>query len=122
MEQFGRNDLVNILKMLPDKTLDDVTSYHTVFWSRGQSEMRDFERYIAPIKKAELMASKNKVIPVAFKWKMKSYQNPEADLTVKWLNTKTLYTRQQDNFILTELFKHGIDSSDVYDRIRQDVL
>lgn len=122
MERFGRNDLVNIWQMLPHMTLDDVTSYHTAFWSRGPSEMDDFERYIAPIKKAELLASKEKTISVAFKWKMKCHKNPEEELIIKRLNTKTVYTRQQDTFLLTELFKYGIDSPDAYIRIRQEVL
>lgn len=122
MKKFGRNDLVKIATMLPDKTLDDVTRYHTVFWSRGPSEMQDFERYIAPIKKKEILASKQKTVSMAFEWKMKCYQNPEADLNIKRSTTKTLYTRQQDNFILAELYKYGIDSPDVYLRIRQEVL
>lgn len=122
MERFGRNDLVNISKMLPHKTMEDITSYHTVFWSRGPSEMQDFERYIAPIKKAELLASKEKTISVALKWKMKYYTNPYDEVIIKRFTTKAMYTRQQDHFLLTELHKYGIESPDVYDRIRQEVL
>lgn len=122
MEQFGRNDLVNISKVLPDKTLDDVTNYHAAFWSRGPLELQNFERFIAPIKKAELMATKKKTVPQAFEWKMKCYRDPEAELTIKWLHSKTLFTQQQDNFILNELFKHGVDSPNAFGCIRQEIL
>lgn len=124
MELFGRNDLANISKMLPHKSLEEVTRYHAAFWSRGPSELQDFERCIAPIKKAELLASKEKTISAALEWKMKCYKNPEDQLTVKWVSksAKTYYTQHQDNFLLTELFKYGLDSPDVYDRIRQEVL
>lgn len=124
MERFGRDDLANISKMLPHKTLEDVTSYYKVFWSRGPKEMQDFERYIAPIKRAELIATKEKKISAALDWKMKCYKKPEEQLNFKGLNKKpkTLYVQQQDNFLVTELFKYGVNSPDVYDRIRQEVL
>lgn len=126
MEKFGRNDLAKIVTMLPDKTLDDVTKYHATFWNRGPSELTDFERLIAPIKKAELMASRAENFSQALQWKMQCYRNPEVDLTVSKLSknghTKVMYTQQQDSFILMSLCKYGINSPNVYDCIRQDIL
>lgn len=125
METYGRNDLVNIATMLPGKTFDDVKNYHTAFWSRGPSEVQDFERWIAPIKKAELVASREANTSQALQWKLQCYSSPERDLVIKKLataRTKAAYTQQHDNFLLIELFKHGVDSPNVYGCIRQEIL
>lgn len=121
MKRFGRNDLENIATMLADKTLTDITKYHAAFWNRGPSEMQDFERYIAPIKKQEALANKEKTISQVLEWKMQCYRNPETDLTIKYI-TKSHYTREQDAFLLMSLLKYEINSPNVYGCIRQDVL
>lgn len=121
MRQFGRDDLKNVASMLPDKKLAEVTAYYHAFWSRGKAELRDFDKYVALISKAEAERAKQSAFGEAFHWKMSSYRCPELELTLKSHNNKSQFTAEQDNIILCYLFKIGIDEPNAYDRIRHTI-
>lgn len=121
MGKFGRDNLAQIASMLPDKTLDEVTGYHTVFWSRGPSELRDFDRHIAALERNKAIAEKEKTMGPAFQWKMESYRHPEIELSIKYY-TKSHYTKEHDQYILSALYKYGFDNPMAYVRIRQDIM
>lgn len=130
MASVGRDNLKGIVSLLPHKTLDDVTRYHQAFWSRGPSELRDFDRLIVKLKKQAADAQKKvadaqkmEATARAFEWKMKSYQHPEIELSIKTHHSvKHLYTREQDNYLLNALFIYGLDDPMVYNRIHHDIL
>lgn len=121
MRQFGRNDLEKIASMVPDKKFAEVTAYHHAFWSRGKAELKEFDRYVASISKAEAEKAKQSTFGEAFNWKMSSYSCPELELTLKFHNNKSQFTAEQDNIILCYLFKIGIDEPNAYDRIRYTI-
>lgn len=122
---YGREDLKNIASCLNGKTLDEVTEYHAVFWKRGKTEIKNFDRHIAPILKKEAYESKQKILREALNWKMACYRCPKLDLTVKInprSSTKTNFSPKDDRFILVSLHNIGINNPNVYNLIRQDVM
>lgn len=123
MHKFGRYNLEAIAATIPGKTLNEVTEYHRVFWSRGQDELREFDRYISSISKAETERNRLKTMSEAFRWKMSKYRCPEMELTLNKIRyNRTQYTLEKDRFILSYLFKFEADEPNVYSRIRQTIL
>lgn len=132
METFGRNNIEDIAKMLPGKTVEEVTKYHKVFWSRGKTELLRYDSIVKQIQRKEakremaLMAiMAEKMSGTALKWKIESKRYHELDFTIKnrhSIRGKENYTIEQDNFLLVTLYKHGLNDPDVYARIREDIL
>lgn len=124
MAKVGRNNVDEIAKLLPGKTFDEVTKYHRTFWARGKQEIRDFNRLIEQLLKQEAVEKKQATISDAFLWKMRSQKSLELgplDISYSSLN-RTLFTKEQDKFLLVSLFKHGLDKPNIYSCIRQDIL
>lgn len=126
MARFGRNNLELISAEMPDKTLEEVTKYHKAFWSRGPTELKDFDRSVALIKAKEEKIAREKNIFEALEWKMSCYRKPEIELSIstKYLHTKQLnrFTKQDDSYLLITLFNFGYNDPQVYNRIRQEIL
>lgn len=120
MKTYGRDDLKGIASMLPEKKFNEIVRYHRAFWSRGKTELKEFDRYVASLLKAQIEQNKQKSISEAFHWKMTSYRCPELELMVK--GSKNLYTCEQIRFILCYLFEIGIDAPNVYSRIHEKIL
>lgn len=126
MAQFGRDNLAEISKRVPTKTLDELTEYHHVFWQRGPIEIKDFNRVIAPLLKKQLIEEKMENAAEALNWKLNSYNCIENEFEMKpnkgQREKLKFYTRESNVFILKSLQKHGIQNPDVYNLIRRDVL
>ncbi|XP_031616380.1 chromatin-remodeling complex ATPase chain Iswi-like [Contarinia nasturtii] len=58
MNQFGRNDMHNIAKMVKGKTVDDVIKYSSAFWARGRQIMEDFDEIVKEVGQHEKMTVK----------------------------------------------------------------
>lgn len=122
MQTYGRDDLQGIASMLPEKKAKEIGRYHRAFWSRGKVELKEFDRFVASLMKAEVEQNKQKTVSEAFHWKMASYRCPELELMVKGITGKTLYTCEQDRFILCYLFEIGVNAPNAYARIREKIL
>lgn len=57
MVKVGRNNVDEIAKLLPEKTLDEVTKYHRTFWARGPKEIRNFRGLILKLRRKEVSQS-----------------------------------------------------------------
>lgn len=126
MAKYGRNSLKEIAAELPEKSLEDVTKYHTMFWKRGESELQDFARYVSAVEKYQNKKQKeeeNRIKPMvvieAVHWKMENVHSHH-DFTVKFIRN-TLYTKEHDYFILTSLLKHGIYNADAFTLIHREI-
>lgn len=121
MAAVGRNNLDEIAKLLPDKTLDEVAKYHRTFWARGQNEINEFKRLIGPLLKKENEDKRLVTIPDAFLWKMTSQRNLEIEpLNIRY-KSNSKFTKEQDKLLLVLLFKHGLDKPNVYSCIRHEI-
>lgn len=121
MAQLGRNNLEAISQKMSNKTLEEVTKYHKAFWSRGPSELKDFDRYVASIKAKEEKLDREKNIFEALEWKMSCYRKPEIELSIKFTSVSK-FTKQDDTYLINTLFNLGYDDPHVYQRIRLDIL
>lgn len=125
MAKFGRNDIENITSMLPEKTLAEVTEYHRVFWKRGKTELERFDRIVERIQKKEHKENQMKLydrfVSEAFHWKMSSQQYHAFDFTFRKRKDTTVFTDEQDNFLMVSLYKYGLNYPNVYFRIRRDI-
>lgn len=125
MTIFDRNDVQNIAEMVPNKTLQDVTNYHYMFWRFGESRIVNFNQMIAPIvaKENKEKSSENAVqeLDDAFNWKCSQFKNPESQLALHNIRRHGYFTSKHDNFILRSLYKFGRHTPDVCGRIRDEI-
>lgn len=121
MSLYGRNDLENIAKMLSKKTLRDVTNYHHVFWTRGQYDIANFDRMIAPIVAKETAKNEKKELKAAFRWICSKYEHPEYQLTAPIKHRNSHYTQCHDDFFLRSLHRFGVYTTDVCARIQKEI-
>ncbi|XP_031640675.1 chromatin-remodeling complex ATPase chain Iswi-like [Contarinia nasturtii] len=122
MAECGRDNLTDIFEkgLIPGKTLNELTQYHLVFWQRGKTEIKTFDRCIKPLVKKEMAEKLIEHSIEAFEWKMTSYRCIEVELTIKGMR-KSNYTREHDTFILMSLQKHGIHNPNVYSLMRREI-
>lgn len=126
MAKYGRHSLKKIAAELPEKSLEDVTKYHTTFWKRGESELHEFARCVSAIEKYQNKKQKEEenrikqmVIIEAVHWKMENFHSHH-DFVVKFIRN-THYTKEHDYFILTSLLKHGIYNADAFTLIHREI-
>ena len=124
-ERYGRDDLDSIQgNELPDKTLEQVQEYSQVFWQRCQ-ELPDHERFLSNIEKGEAKMERTAKISQILRAKVKA-AGPNRPIKVDYNATSSgigkQYTEGEDEFILRQLDRIGLNSEDVYEQVRRAAL
>ncbi|KAG8986469.1 hypothetical protein FRB94_002794 [Tulasnella sp. JGI-2019a] len=123
IEKHGRNDYAKIAAEIDDKTKteEEVQAYSELFWQR-HTELKDTERLIQRVKEAEAKAAKTREQDAMLKQKVSSYQYPMQELSLQYSQTKgKVYSEEEDRYLLCRLSHHGLDSEDVYEKIKKDI-
>lgn len=56
------------------------------------------------------------------KQKVQSYQYPMQELSLQYSQTKgKVYSEEEDRYLLVRLSHHGLDSEDVYEKLKKDI-
>ncbi|CAG8582768.1 21708_t:CDS:10, partial [Gigaspora rosea] len=119
--KYGRNALEEIASEIEGKTLAEVKAYAKVFWQRYQ-ELPNHEEIIAKIVKGESKLQQTVGIQELLRAKVAQYRTPGHQLQVSnQAKGKTLFSEEEDRYLLIALAKYGYGTEDVYEKIRNEI-
>ncbi|CAG8506988.1 12527_t:CDS:10, partial [Acaulospora colombiana] len=119
--KYGRNQLEEIASEIEGKSFEEVKAYAQVFWKRYR-ELPNHEEIVAKITKGESKLEQTHGIQELLKTKVAQYRTPGHQLQVSnQAKGKTLFTEEEDRYLLIALAKHGYGTEDVYEKIRNEI-
>ncbi|KAI3403645.2 hypothetical protein KGF56_003572 [Candida oxycetoniae] len=121
--KYGRNSIPLIAREFDDKTEDEVREYAKAFWKHYE-EIDGYEKYVGQIEQGEEKIIKTKIQKEALRRKLSQYRYPLMELKLKYppsSSTKKVFSEEEDRFLLVQLYRFGIDSPNVYDRIKEAI-
>ncbi|CAH1756889.1 1847_t:CDS:10 [Entrophospora sp. SA101] len=118
--KYGRTAVEEIAKEV-EKSLTDVEKYAKVFWERYK-ELPNYEELIAKIERGEQKIQQTQEIQGLIKSKVAQYKYPGYDIQSSSQNKgKSLFTDEEDQYLLITLAKHEYGTEDVYEKIRNEI-
>ncbi|KAI9746550.1 MAG: hypothetical protein M1818_000263 [Claussenomyces sp. TS43310] len=121
--KYGRKNYKEIANEVDSKTAEDVKDYAKVFWQR-YTEIADYSKYLSIIDAGEEKTKKIEHQKKMLQRKMAQYRVPLQQLKINYsvsTTNKKVYTEEEDRFLLVLLDKFGIDSDNLYERIRDEI-
>ncbi|KAK3935900.1 ISWI chromatin-remodeling complex ATPase ISW2 [Diplogelasinospora grovesii] len=121
--RYGRTDYEGIALEVDSKTTQEVKAYAKVFWQR-YTEITDYNKYIKVIEDGEERMRKIEHQRKMLRKKMSQYRVPLQQLKINYsvsTTNKKVYTEEEDRFLLVLLDKFGIDSENVYEKMRDEI-
>ncbi|CAN3374450.1 ISWI chromatin-remodeling complex ATPase Isw1p [Diutina rugosa] len=121
--KYGRNSISLIAHEFPEKTIDEVRAYAKAFWRRYK-EIEGFDKYLHQIEQGEEKIVKVQVQKESLRRKISQYKYPLQELVLRYppaATNKRVFSEEEDRFLLVQLYRFGLDSPDVYERIRQAI-
>lgn len=121
--KYGRNDYENISEEVDSKTPAEVKAYAKVFWQR-YTEISDYPKYIKTIEDGEERTRRVEHQKKLLRKKMQQYRVPLQQLKINYsvsTTNKKVYTEEEDRFLLVMLDRYGIDSENLYEKIRDEI-
>ncbi|CUM67306.1 uncharacterized protein PRCAT00004999001 [Priceomyces carsonii] len=120
--KFGRSDYKNISKALGNKTEEEVEKYLKKFWD-SYKLVEGYDKYVSQIesseKKTEKLANQQRLLNL----KMENIKDPMGDLKVQYPpnNSKRVYSKLEDRFILKCVHKHGLFAENLLEKIKEEI-
>ncbi|CAM1501065.1 Fc.00g102270.m01.CDS01 [Cosmosporella sp. VM-42] len=121
--KYGRTDYEGISNEIDSKTPPEIKAYAKVFWQR-YTEISDYPKYIKTIEDGEDRTRKIEHQRKLLKKKMQQYRVPLQQLKINYsvsTTNKKVYTEEEDRFLLVLLDRYGIDSEDLYEKMRDQI-
>lgn len=121
--RYGRNDYEKIAMEVDSKTPAEVKAYAKVFWQRYK-EIADYNKYIKIVEDGEERMRKIEHQRKMLRKKLSQVRVPLQQLKINYsvsTTNKKVYTEEEDRFLLVLLDKFGIDSENIYERIRDEI-
>ncbi|CCK70892.1 uncharacterized protein KNAG_0F02250 [Huiozyma naganishii CBS 8797] len=122
--KYGRNSIQAIASELaPAKTVDEVRAYAKAFWT-NYKDIEDHDRLIKNIEAEEERLRRIKYQQAILKRKISEFKNPFFELKFKFppsTNNKRIFSEEEDRFLLVSLNKYGLERSDIYEMIRDEI-
>jgi SWI/SNF-related matrix-associated actin-dependent regulator of chromatin subfamily A member 5 len=121
--KYGRKNYSQIAEEVDSKTAAEIKAYAQIFWQR-YTEISDYSKYLGIIEAGEQKTKKIEHQKKMLAKKMAQYRVPLQQLKINYsvsTTNKKVYTEEEDRFLLVLLDKFGIDSDNLYDRIRDEI-
>jgi SWI/SNF-related matrix-associated actin-dependent regulator of chromatin subfamily A member 5 len=121
--KHGRDNYEGIAEEVDSKNTAEIKAYAKVFWKKYQS-ISNWEKYLATIDEGEERTRKVENQQKLLKKKLGMYRVPMQQMKLNYTvstTNKKVYTEEEDRFILVMLDRFGIDSENVFERIRDEV-
>ncbi|KAI5959176.1 ISW2 [Candida pseudojiufengensis] len=121
--KYGRESYDKISKALGNKSKKEVSKYSKTFWE-NYKQIEGYEKYLNQIdimeKKREKLLNQQKFLAQ----KIESLKDPYEDLTIIYPpnNSKRVYSKTEDKFLLNCVYKFGLNDEKLYDKIKQEIL
>ncbi|CDO96475.1 unnamed protein product [Kluyveromyces dobzhanskii CBS 2104] len=121
--KFGRDNYQAMSEAIHTKSAEEVQKYSETFWRRYR-EVQGWEKYIANIEAGEKKTEKLRIQETILKQKLEQYQHPLIELKIMYPpnNTRRTYNSLEDRFLLVTIGKLGLFASNLYERVKQEVL
>lgn len=119
--KFGRNAYKEIANALGQDVLE-VERYSKKFWE-SYKEIDGYEKYIAQIEASERKVAKLENQQALLASKIEALEDPVEDLKIQYPpnNSKRIYSKLEDRFIMCCVHKYGIFSEKLGEKIKQEI-
>ncbi|KAH8902381.1 chromatin remodelling complex ATPase chain ISW1 [Coniochaeta sp. PMI_546] len=121
--RYGRHDYEKIAQEVDSKTPAEVKAYAKVFWQRYR-EIADYNKYIKIVEDGEERMRKIEHQRKMLRKKLSQVRVPLQQLKINYsvsTTNKKVYTEEEDRFLLVLLDKFGVDSENIYEKIRDEI-
>ena len=121
--KYGRNSVAAIAQEFEDKSIEETREYCKVFWKKYE-EIEGYEKYINQIELGEEKILKVKLQKEALRRKLSQFKYPMQELVLKHppaSTNKKVFSEEEDRFMLVQLYRFGLDRTDVYERIKETI-
>lgn len=121
--KYGRTNYEGISREIDSKEPSEIKAYAKVFWQR-YTEIGDYIKYIKTIEDGEERIRRVQHHQKLLRKKMQQYRVPLQQLKINYsvsTTNKKVYTEEEDRFLLVLLDKYGIDATDLYETMREDI-
>lgn len=121
--RYGRHDYERIAGEVDSKTAAEVKAYAKVFWQRYR-EIADYHKYIKIVEDGEERMRKIEHQRKMLRKKLSQVRVPLQQLKINYsvsTTNKKVYTEEEDRFLLVMLDKFGVDSENIYEKIRDEI-
>lgn len=121
--KYGRNNYAGIAQEVDSKEADDIKAYAKVFWKRFR-EISNHEKHIQSIEEGEERQAKIVKQGQYLRQKMAMYRVPLQQLKINYTvstTNKKVYTEEEDRFLLVMIDKFGLETENLYEKIRDEV-
>jgi len=106
---------------IQDKTPAEVEDYYKVF-KKKWATLSEYDRISQRIREGEAKRSKRSTLENLLKDKIDSVRYPMQELELNYPTTKgKVYSEEEDRYLLVRLQYYGMQSDDVYERIKKDI-
>lgn len=120
--KFGRDNYDKITKVIGNKSKEEVVAYLEKFWRNYQS-IEGYDKYISQIESSEQKVAKLLLQQSLLEAKIRPLKDPLEDLKIQYPpnNSKRVYSKLEDRFILCSVNKHGLLTENLYEKIKRDI-
>ncbi|SJL09809.1 related to ISW2-ATPase component of a two subunit chromatin remodeling complex [Armillaria ostoyae] len=107
---------------IQDKTAAEVKKYFQVFQKKWKT-LAEHPRIQARIIEGEAKRNKRDMHTYLLQHKIQSVKYPMHELDLNYPTTKgKVYTEEEDRYLLLRLHHYGLQTDDVYDKIKRDIM
>jgi SWI/SNF-related matrix-associated actin-dependent regulator of chromatin subfamily A member 5 len=121
--RYGRKNYDGIAVEVDSKEPDEIEEYAKAFWKNYQL-IEGWEKHLASIEAGEERLRKTEHQRKMLRKKMQQYRVPLQQLKINYTvstTNKKVYTEEEDRFLLVMLDRHGLETENLYDKIRDEV-
>jgi SWI/SNF-related matrix-associated actin-dependent regulator of chromatin subfamily A member 5 len=106
---------------IQDKTPEDVQAYYKVFVKKWKT-LPEYQRIAQRISEGEAKRTKRDTLEQLLSKKISSVRYPMQELELNYPTTKgKVYSEEEDRYLLCRLSHYGMQTDDVYERIKKDI-
>ncbi|KAF8638665.1 hypothetical protein AX17_002046 [Amanita inopinata Kibby_2008] len=106
---------------IQDKTPEEVERYYETF-EKKWTTLAEYPRIAARITEGEAKRNKRDNLEYLLAKKINSVRYPMQELELNYPTTKgKVYSEEEDRYLLCRLFHYGMQTEDVYERIKKDI-
>lgn len=106
---------------IQDKIPEEVEIYYKVFIKKWKT-LPEYQRIHQRISEGEAKRTKRDTLEYLLGKKINSVRWPMQELELNYPTTKgKVYSEEEDRYLLCRLFHYGMQTDDVYERIKKDI-
>ncbi|KAH8671365.1 SNF2 family N-terminal domain-containing protein [Xylariales sp. PMI_506] len=121
--KYGKTNYEGIANEVDSKTPAEIKAYAKIFWQR-HTEIADYTKALQVIETGEERRNKTEHQRKMLRKKMQQYRVPLQQMKINYsvsTTNKKIYSEEEDRFLLVLLDRFGLDSENLYEKIRDEI-